>query len=124
MTSILRSHFKEHNATTLFTGLSNSKQLLSESAQEFVARLMSLRQNMLFISKEDNCGYSEALVQDFYFFLFFLHAILVELRNDNIRNELRSLLKNSLLSDEGILNNHMLAILMNRNIFKTSTKNG
>ena len=86
---------------------------------------MSLRQNMLFISKEDNCGYSEALVQDFYFILFFfLYAILVELRNDNIRNELRSLLKNSLLSDEGILKNLMLAILMNRNIFKTSTKNG
>ena len=71
MSSILRSHFKEPNATTLFTGLSNSKQLLSESAQEFVARLMSLRQNMLFISKEDKCGYSEALVQDFYLFIFF-----------------------------------------------------
>ena len=71
MSSILRFHFKEPSATSLFTGLSNSKQLVSESAQEFVVRLMSLRQNMLFISKEDNCGYSEALVRDFFFACYF-----------------------------------------------------
>ena len=73
---ILRSHFKEPNATSLFTELSNSKQLCSELAQEFVLRVMSLRQKILFISKEDFCGYSEALVQD-----RFLHAVLVGLRN-------------------------------------------
>ena len=75
LSRIFRSHFKEPNATSLFTELCNSKQLPSESAQEFVGRLMSLRQKMLFISKEDNCGYSEALVQD-----RFLHTILVEER--------------------------------------------
>ena len=32
MSSILRSRFKEPNATSLFTGLSNSQQLLPESA--------------------------------------------------------------------------------------------
>ena len=81
---ILRSHFKEPNATSLLTELNNNKQLPSESPQEFVLRVMSLRQETLFISKEDYCGYSEALVQD-----RFLHAIMVGLRNDNIRNELR-----------------------------------
>ena len=40
---ILRSHFKEPDATSLFTQLSNSKQLPSESAQEIVVRVMSLR---------------------------------------------------------------------------------
>ena len=49
---------------------------------------MSLRQKILFVSKEDNCGYSETLAQD-----RFLHTILVGLRNDNIKNELRPLLK-------------------------------
>ena len=53
---ILRSHFKQPNATSLFTELSNSKQLPSESAKEFAVRLVSLRQKILFISKEDNCG--------------------------------------------------------------------
>ena len=86
LSMILRSCFKEPNARSLFTELSNSKQLPSESAQEFVVRLMSLRQRILYISKEDNCGYSEALVQD-----RFLHAILVGLRNDNIRNVYYSL---------------------------------
>ena len=59
---MLRSHFKETNASSLFTELSNSKQLPSESAQEFFERLMSLQQKILFISKEDSCGNSEALV--------------------------------------------------------------
>ena len=39
----------------------------------------------------------------------FLHTILVGLRNDKIRNELRLLLKNSILSDEAIFENLMLA---------------
>ena len=42
LSRILRSHFKEPNATSLFSELSNSKQLSSESAKEFVVRLMSL----------------------------------------------------------------------------------
>ena len=115
----LRSHFKEPNATSLFTELSNSKQLPSESAQEFVARLMSLRQKILFISKEDNCGYSEALVQD-----HFLHAILVGLRNDNIRNELRPLIKNSIVSDEDILENLMLVTSDEQEHFQNLNKKG
>ena len=74
---------------------------------------MSLQHKILFISKEDNCGCSEALVQN-----RFLHTMLVGLRNNNIRNELCPLLKNNILSDEDILKNRMLAT----NIFKTLTK--
>ena len=105
LSKILRSHFKEPNATTLFNELSTAKQLPSESAQEFVVRLMSLHQKIIFISNEDNCSYSEALVQE-----QFLHAILVGLRNDNIRNKLRPFLKNSIVSDEDILENLLLAM--------------
>ena len=50
LSKILRTHFKEANATTLFNELSNAKQLPSESAQEFVVRIMSLRQKILFVS--------------------------------------------------------------------------
>lgn len=42
LSKVLRSHFKEKDATTLFTSLSNSKQGNHESAHEFVIRLMSL----------------------------------------------------------------------------------
>ena len=55
LSRIHKSHIKEPNATSLFSELSNTKQLLFESPQEFVVRLMSLRQKVLFISKEDNC---------------------------------------------------------------------
>ena len=54
--------------------------------------------------------------------IFFLHAILVELRKDNIRNELRSLLKYSILSDEGILKNLMLAISDEQEHFENFNK--
>ena len=117
LSRIRRSHFTEPNATSLFTKLSNSKQSPSESPQEFVVRLMSLRQKILFISKEYNCGYSGALVHD-----HFLHTILVGLRNDNIRNELYPLLKNNILSDEDILKNLMLATSDDQEHFQNFNK--
>ena len=70
-------------------------------------RLMSLRQKILFVSKEDSCGYSETLVQDR--FLQYALCILVGLRNDNIRKALHPLPKNCILSDEDIIENLMLA---------------
>ena len=39
---ILRSHFKEKNATSLFTELATASQNENESAQEFIIRAMSL----------------------------------------------------------------------------------
>ena len=104
MSKLPRSHFGEPNATTLFTELRNAKQTQNESAQKFVIRLMALRQKVLFVSNEDRCGYSEDLVQD-----RFLHAMLVGLRNDNRRYELRSLPKNSIFPDNNILENLVLA---------------
>jgi len=44
---IMRSHFKEKDATSLFNELANTSQSVSESSQEFVIRLMSLRQKNL-----------------------------------------------------------------------------
>ena len=117
LSRILRSHSKEPNATSLFTELSNDKQLPSESPQEFVVRIMSLRQKILFVSKEDSCGYSETFVQNCY-----LHAVLVGLRNDNNWNEFCPLLKNSMLSDEDILENLMLATSDEQEHFQNSNK--
>ena len=96
LSKMLRSHFKEQNSTVLFTQLSNSRQTSTESAQEYVTRLMSLRQKILFVSREETCSYSFDLIQN-----RFVHAVLVGLRNENIRNELRPILKSyDTLSDE------------------------
>ena len=61
---ILQSHFKEPNSTTLFTALSNSIQAATESAQEYVMRLMPLRQKILVVTNEKNCSYSEDSIHD------------------------------------------------------------
>ena len=73
MSKVLRYHFGEPNATALFNELGNPKQMPTETAQEFVIRIMSLRQKVLFVSNEDKCGYNTSLIQG-------------RLRNDNVRS--------------------------------------
>ena len=90
---------KEPNATSLFTDLSNSKYLPSESAEEFVVRPTSLRKKILFISKEDNWSPCTRLFLVCYFGWI----------KEN-RNELCLSLKNSILPDENILENLMLVM--------------
>ena len=94
LSKTLRSHFGEPNATTLFNELGNAKQMPTETAQEFVIRMISLRQKVLFVSNGDS------LIQD-----RLLHDVLVGLRNDNIRHEIRPLLKSTIILDEDILEN-------------------
>ena len=97
---ILRAHFQEQDPTTLFNTLSNAVQTGSESALEFVIRLMNLRQKILFVSKEvDNrFQYSEMLLQN-----QFLHSVVTGLRNESVKNEIKPLLSASKLSDEELL---------------------
>ena len=97
---ILRSHLKEPNSTALFFPLSNSRQAANETAREYVMRLMSLRKKNLFAIKEESCSYREELIQN-----RFAHAVLIGLRYENIKNELRPILKLNSLSDEELLIN-------------------
>ena len=100
LSNILRAHFKETNSFKLFTELSNAKQTVSESAYEFVIRLLSLRQKITFVSKqEDSNSFSSEFLQE-----QFLHSVLTGLKNENIRNELRPYLKqDQVLDDEKLL---------------------
>jgi len=107
LSKVLRSHFKEKDATTLFTTLSNAKQGIQESPNNFVMRLLALRQKVLFVSKENVCQYEYPLVQE-----RFLHAVLTGLRSDYIRSELRDfhLLKSKSTSDEDLLDRLTIAV--------------
>lgn len=98
MSRILRYHFKEQDATALFTNLSTAKQEQNESPQDFVMRLLNLRQKVIFVSKQENISYDLILVHK-----RFLHSIWTGLKNDNLRNELRELLKDENTSDEELL---------------------
>ena len=78
--------------------LSNAKQLPNETAYNFLMRLMNLRQRIFFVTKEDPHLYSENLTKE-----RLLHAVFVGLKNENIRHELRPLLKDLNVCDEDLL---------------------
>ena len=97
---ILRSHFHEKDATELFNCLSNACQQSNESPQEFVIRLMNLRQKILFVAKESETRvtYNESLVQN-----RFLQSVITGFRSDNIKYDLKSFFDKPYLSDEDLL---------------------
>ncbi len=105
MMKTIRAHYKEKDATTLFTSLSTTRQLDHESAQDFVMRVMTLKQKILFVSQEESCEYSESLVQD-----RFLHTVLTGLKNSSVRSEMRPLLKDKGISDEELLEGLRFAV--------------
>ena len=95
---VLRSHYKEKDATSVFHEMSNSYQLLSESEHEFCLRAMSLHQKVLALSREENFKFDEVLVQKQFF-----HAIFTGLKHNSIRFELQNVLKAGVISDEELL---------------------
>ena len=95
---IMRSHFSEKDSSSTLTEMSNSVQSVNESTYDFVVKLMSKREKVLILAKEEDCPYDETLVQR-----RFLHAISTGLRNNNIRNDLRHVLQNTKISDEHLL---------------------
>ena len=94
---ILRSHYQEKAATELYHQLSSAAQGPKETAQDFLIRLLDLRQKVLFASKEADSGlqYDPALVHG-----MFLHSLLTGFQSDNIKVEMKPFLQDSTLSDE------------------------
>ena len=95
---IMRSHFREKDSSSTFAEMSNAVQSSAESSHNFVARLLSMRENILILAKEEGCPFDKDLL-----LWRFLHAISTGLRNNNIRNDLRPTLENNKISDEHLL---------------------
>ena len=95
---IMRSHFHEKDSTSVFTELSNASQDVNESCQDFVIRMMCLRQKVFVLGVEEDCPYDDTLVQNRFF-----HTIETGMRNNNIRSELREIFKESKVTDEELL---------------------
>ena len=85
---ILRTHFKEKDATLVYSELSNGTQEPSESENDFCLRMMSLRQKVLLMSGEEGGQYTELLVQS-----QFQKSLATGFRREAIRQQLRSILK-------------------------------
>ena len=85
---ILRTHFKEKDATLVYSELSNGTQNPSETENDFCLRMMSLRQKVLLMSNEEGGQYTEELVQG-----QFQKSLATGFRREAIRQQLRNILK-------------------------------
>lgn len=102
----LQSHLGGRSNTELFQELMCTRQNDSESPQQFLYRVIGLKQKILFASKhaDTEVKYNANTVQD-----IFLHTIYQGLshRHNDIRRELKTLLSDSSVSDEIILKQMM-----------------
>ena len=98
----LRSHLRDKSSTELFQELSNAKQQDKETAQQFVYRIMGLKQRVLFASQQGSAefSYDKNLVQG-----VFLHTLYQGLseKNRNIRCDIKPYLSDSRVTDDFII---------------------
>ena len=83
----LRVHFHEKDSSKLWEDLMKATQTASQDATQFVESLISLKQRILFVSKEagSSVQFSESAVN-----AQFVRSLLSGLKNNNIRNELKA----------------------------------
>lgn len=109
----LQTHLREKNSTELFQELMCTKQEENETPQQFLYRVIGLKQRILFTSKltDTDIKYSAATVQD-----VFLHTVYQGFghKHTDIRRELKPLLSSSGVTDEMILR-HVMKITSEEN---------
>ena len=59
---IMRSHFREKDSSFTFAEMSNAVQSSTESSHNFVARLLSMRENILILAIEEGCPFDKDLL--------------------------------------------------------------
>lgn len=98
----LRAHLRDKSSTELFQELSNAKQQDKESPQQFMYRLMGLKQRVLFASEqtESEFQYDRKLVQG-----VFLHSLYQGLNEKYtfVRRDIKAAIGTQEISDDQIL---------------------
>ena len=94
---IMRSQYQEKTATELYHQLSSTVQQPKEKPQEFLIRLLDLKQKVLFASQESDSElkYDPTLVHG-----MFVHSFSLGLQNENIKMEMKPHLEKKTVSDE------------------------
>ena len=79
---ILRSHYQENGATKVYQLLNSAAQEARETPQDFLVRILNLKQKVLFASQEtgSDMKYDPKLAQ-----CMFLHSLLTGLRNERLK---------------------------------------
>ncbi|XP_072562291.1 uncharacterized protein [Paramormyrops kingsleyae] len=100
--SFLHSHLSEKSGSELFQELMSTKQHEHESPQQFLYRMIGLKQKVMFASRQGNkdIEYEFRTVQNV--FLRTIHQGLLPKYSD-IRNELKPLLADYSVSDEALI---------------------
>ena len=100
--SFLRSHLSEKSGSELFQELMSTKQYDQESPQQFLYRIIGLKQKVMFASRQDNkdIEYEPRTIQNV--FLRTIHQGLLPKYSD-IRNELKPLLSDYTVPDEALI---------------------
>ncbi|XP_051793415.1 uncharacterized protein b3gat1b isoform X1 [Acanthochromis polyacanthus] len=100
--SFLRSHLSEKSGSELFQELMSTKQHEQENPQQFLYRMIGLKQKVMFASRQDNLDieYEPRTIQNV--FLRTIHQGLLPKYSD-IRNELKPLLSDYTVSDEALI---------------------
>ena len=93
--SMLRTHYQEKSSNTIFQELSNAVQTQDETATKYCNRLIVIRDEALSRSIEEGCPLDSSYLRK-----RFLKSFATGLRNGNIRNELREVLKSEPGDDE------------------------
>ncbi|KAJ8011915.1 hypothetical protein DPEC_G00063270 [Dallia pectoralis] len=100
--AFLHSHLGEQSNTELFQELMCTKQRDNETPQQFLYRVIGLKQKIMLASKhaDTDVKYNASTVQD-----VFLHTVYQGLghKHDDVRRELKPLLVDTRVSDEAIL---------------------
>lgn len=106
--SFLLSHLREKNSTELFQELMCAKQYDYETPQQFLYRMIGLKQKIIFASRQADTDirYDNTTVQG-----VFLHTIYQGLgtKHNDIRRDLKPLLSEVAVSDEALLR-HVIKI--------------
>ena len=109
----LRSHLGEKATTEMFQELMCARQSEQESPQQFLYRMIRLKQKIIFQSKQNNAeiSYEPKTIQE-----VFLHTIHQGLgpKHTELRQRLRPLISNSRVTDEEILG-QVMRILSDEN---------
>ncbi|KAL1269483.1 hypothetical protein QQF64_031772 [Cirrhinus molitorella] len=109
----LQSHLGDRSSTELFQELMCTKQSEHETPQQFLYRVMGLKQKILFAARQAGSDkkYNPATVQD-----VFLHTVYQGLGHKckDIRSELKPLLADSNISDDEILK-HVMKVTSEEN---------
>ena len=93
----MKAHFKQKSASELYQELPVLHQEASEPSQDFLVRVLNLKQQIIFVSNatDGSIKYEPSLVQ-----ALFLHVLETGLQDGAVRAKLHPLLEVASVTDE------------------------